>query len=329
MFFIFLQKYYSMKKYLLLVATLISIAFFYRGIPLDILHSHHIAFVLVGGIISTVLLAATIFQFYRPIAVKKIGQKDDTGCMLMVFIVVFFFGYSIFLIFDETRQVSKEIQTNGKYTTGFIIDGSSYTTRRADFTNVSIKYKTQEGKEYITVHDISAKEFENYTQFQEIPIVYSSKYPTLIRILRSDSEIAKYSKRTIRDLKISDFEKILDLKSATAINDYLNAVNLKWTVENDNEANSFVFVNNYKKAYLKVILGEELIYMPEDNVFNLFNDEINQNYHKTSENESVKGSLYTKPGYILNCRIERIRENSDDSMIGSKQISVLEILKTK
>jgi hypothetical protein len=43
------------KKYIYLIATILSVLFFYFGVPLDFLHEHNIAVTLIGAVVSTVL----------------------------------------------------------------------------------------------------------------------------------------------------------------------------------------------------------------------------------------------------------------------------------
>lgn len=319
------------RKYIYLVLTLLSIAFFYKGVPLDVFHAHTTILTLVGGILSTVLLAITFFHFFPPKALKVEDKKQDNfGCVFIVVIVVFFFGFSGFLIFNTVNESGLEIEKNGKYTVGQIVNGSSFKTRKADFTNVIIKYKTQDGKVYQTTQDISADEFENYYRFQEVPIVYSSKYPTILQILRKDTDIAKYLKVKIRAINVSDLEKIIELNNPSAINQYLNSVNQKWQYQKNYDGNSYVYSNNFKKIMLKVTLGKELVYVLNDVDNDLFENELNKSGFRKSDNYEGKGTVYIKPGYIFNRRTERIKNNDPEKgILDFEQKTVVYFLKTK
>ncbi|QIL38785.1 hypothetical protein G7074_05510 [Pedobacter sp. HDW13] len=318
------------KKYIFLALTLLSIAFFYKGVPLDVFHAHTTILTLVGGILSTILLTITFFNFYPPKAVKAEDKKQDNfGCILIVVIVIFFFGFSGFLIFNTVNESSLEIEKNGKYTVGEIVNGSSFKTRKADFTSVIIRYKTQDGKVYQTAQDISAEEFENYYRYQEVPIVYSSKYPTILQILRSDTDIAKYLKIKIRDISISDLEKLIELKNPSEINQYLNSINQKWQYEGAYNGNSYVYNNKFKKNIIKVTPGKELVYALNDVNYELFEDELNKSDFKKNDNYEGKGTVYIKPGYILNKRIERVKTNDPEkSVLDFEQKTVVYFLKT-
>lgn len=320
------------RKILFSALTVLSFWFFYKGIPIDVYHSSSTFIVIAGGILTTVLLAVTLFNFF-PVdetAEKADMKSGDFGCFLIAVTVVFFFSFSGLLIYNEIKMTEDEIKNYGEYTSGIIIDGSSITTRKADFSNVTIKFKTKDGNEYTTVQDISESEFNNFAQYQEIPIVYSSRYPSILEILKSDADIAKYAKTKIRDLKIADFTAILELKTANEIIKYLNGVNQKWDCRNGGEINSNIYYNNFKKIAIKVTLQRELIYMHNEVNQGLFENEIAQSGFKKMDGLGVGGMLYAKDNYILNKRIERLKNDDENgSMLDFRQITLVDILKGK
>jgi hypothetical protein len=319
------------KKILFTFLFLLSFWFFYRGIPLDIFHEYSIAVTLIGGILTTVLLALALFNLFPVDDTKKTTDKkeENFGCILIVFIIIFFFGFSIFLLYDEVERTSEEIEKNGVYTTGFIVDGSSFATRRADFSNVIIKFKTKDGKEQTTKQDISASEFSRFSQFQEIPIVYSSRYPSILEILRSDASIEKYSKTKVRDLTLKDFMTIFDMSAPIEINTFLNGINQKWNYDNRGDRDSNVYENNFKNIGIKVINQKELIYVHNGINQQLFDPELKELGFKKTESFGEKGMFYTNDKYLINIRIERINTKDENSFLDFKQITAVDILKLK
>lgn len=319
------------KKIIFSVLFGLSFWFFYRGIPLDFFHEYSTTVVLIGGIITTFLLALALFNLFPPDTPQKTSNKsqDNLGCFLIVFVVLFFFGFSIYLIYDEIQRSSDEIEKNGVYTTGIIVDGSSYATRKADFSNVVIKFKTKDGKEQTTKQDISASEFSRFAQYQEIPIVYSSRYPSILEILRSDASIAKYSKTKIRELTLKDFIAILDMNTPNEINSFLNEVNQKWSYENGGDTNTTIYENRFKNIALKVTNKKELIYLLNNVNQQLFDTEIKELGFTKTEISGGKGMLYSNGNYIINVRIEKINTNDENDILGFKQVSVIDLLKVK
>lgn len=318
------------KKYIYLIATILSVLFFYFGVPLDFLHEHNIAVTLIGAVVSTVLLAYTIFNFYRPTAEKKVGQKDDLGCFLMVLIVIFFFGFSFLLIYSEIKKTGRELSKNGIYTTGVIVDGELLQTRKADLSNVTIKFKTKEGQEMTVVEDISAGEFEKYSKFQEVPIIYSKNYPTITRIIKSDGELSKYTKTEIRDLTLKDFMAIIDLPNPIEVNGYLNSVNRKWNYENDSETNTTIYYNNYKNIALRVMPYKSVVYKNNEVNRDLFSKELKRLGFEEITKEGVKGRLLTNGKYAVNFSFERVEtDDPNDSMLNFSQITVVNFVKLK
>lgn len=318
------------KKYIFLIATILSVLFFYFGIPLDFLHQHNIAVTLIGATVSTVLLAYTIFYFYGPTAEKKVGQKDDLGCFLMALIVIFFFGFSFLLIYSEIKKTDRELSKNGIYTTGVIVDGELLQTRKADLSNVTIKFKTKKGQEMIVVEDINSGEFEKYSQFQEVPIIYSKNYPTITRIIKSDSELSNYTKTEIRDLTLKDFMTIIDLPNPIEVNGYLNGVNRKWSYENDSETNTTIYYNNYKNIALRITPYKSLIYKNNEVNRDLFRKELERLGFKEITKEGIKGTLFTNRKYAVNFTFERVKtEDDNDSVLNFSQITVVNFVKLK
>lgn len=316
------------KKYIYLIATILSVLFFYFGVPLDFLHEHNIAVTLIGAVVSTVLLAYTIFNFYGPTAEKKVGQKDDLGCFLMVLIVIFFFGFSFLLIYSEIKKTGRELSKNGIYTTGVIVDGELLQTRKADLSNVTIKFKTKEGQEMTVVEDISAGEFEKYSKFQEVPIIYSKNYPTITRIIKSDSELSKYTKTEIRDLTLKDFMAIIDLPNPIEVNGYLNSVNRKWNYENDSETNTTIYYNNYKNIALRVMSYKSVVYKNNEVNRDLFSKELKRLGFEEITKEGVKGRLLTNGKYAVNFSFERVEtDDPNDSVLNFSQITVVNFVK--
>ena len=309
----------------------LSFWFFYRGIPLDFFHEYSTAVVLIGGITTTFLLALALFNLFPPKATQQTVDKsqDNFGCFLIAFVVLFFFGFSIYLIYDEIDRTSDEIEKNGVYTTGVIVDGSSYATRRADFSNVVIKFRTKDGKEQTTKQDISASEFARFSQYQEIPIVYSSRYPSILEILRSDASIAKYSKTKIRELTLKDFMTILDMEAPIEINTFLNGINQKWQYDNGGDNNSNIYENKFKNIALKVTNKKELIYILNEVNQQLFDTEIKELGFTKTELLGSKGMLYSNGKYIINIRIEKIDTNDENDILGFKQVTVIDLLKVK
>lgn len=319
------------KKLLFSALFLLSFWFFYRGIPLDIFHQYNIAVTLIGGILTTVLLAIALFNLFPVDDTKQTTDKkeENFGCVLIVFVIVFFFGFSIFLLYDEIERTSAEIEKNGVYTTGYIVDGSSYSSRRADFSNVIIKFKTKDGKEQTTKQDISASEFSRFSQFQEIPIVYSSRYPSILEILRSDESIAKYSKTKVRDLTLKDFMTILDMSAPIEINTFLNGINQKWNYDNGGDRNSNIYENNFKNIGIKVVNQKELIYVHNGVNQQLFESEMNELGFKKTDIYGEKGLFFTNDKYLINIRIERINTNDENSFLDFKQITAVDLIKMK
>jgi hypothetical protein len=317
------------------LAAVFLVWFFYAGIPIDIYSQWSTAIFLIAGI-STGITATACFIFLLPkkeevkLEGNKMPEGDNSGYAIFAVFMLFLFGFPIFLIFHQTQMESDEIKNYGELSYGHIVNGNSYKTRKADFSNLTVQYQTKEGTLFTEKCDISAQEFSKYALNQEIPIVYSKRYPSFFRIIRSDAEIAKYSKTKIRDLTIKDFLTILDLQTPMEIDKYLNQINKKWDYQNGGDVNSNIYFNKFKNIALKVTDKKELIYMHSDVNPQLFDDEIAQLGFVKNDAITDHGILYTNGNYILNKRMERLQgNNSEMSMLDYRQVTLIDILKTK
>jgi hypothetical protein len=323
------------KKYLYLALFLFSAWFFYKGIPLDTFHHHYIILTIIGGVLTTGLLAMALFNFF-PAKVEVEGAektKDDNfGCFLIAGIVAFFFGYSVFLIFEDSSRIAKEIEEHGVYATGYIVDGSSYKSRKVDMTDVTIQFTSADGEKHTVVHEISAAEFQRYYQFQEVPLVYSKRYPSILEILSSDAAIAKYSKKEIRNLQLKDLLGLLSFKTAGEIKDHLNNVNQKWEAGNDGTPNTYTFTNKFTNIAIKLTINQGLVYVHNTNDPTLFKDELTaMDFQPTELDESnaSKGTYFIKDSLVVYKRKERSTNGGGLDVLQRPFHTVIEVSKMK
>jgi hypothetical protein len=189
--------------------TLALAAFFYFAIPLDIFSDYLYGIIIIGSALITVAFTIFIFSFYPgkakentevvPVnSVEEIDKtKDDgdySGCLVGALIVGVFFGMSFLLIYREIQLEKIELANYGEMTNAIVVGGSSYSTRKADFTKLTLQFTTKSGKSRKIDHSINKNQFDNYYQSQKIPIIYSTRYPQILEILDSEEKFEKYLK---------------------------------------------------------------------------------------------------------------------------------------
>jgi hypothetical protein len=177
------------KRILYTILTIASFILFYSIIPLDIYDTFFYFLVIVGGLLTTVSAGAFMFTFNK---IKEPEKESNFGCVVVPVLLGVFFASSFIFLFHEGEREEKELLKYGVLTQATIVDGSSYKTRKTDFTHLTLEFKTEKGEKYTTDYSIGAGEFNNFYQSQTIPIVYSPRYPQILKIFRRQMDLQKY-----------------------------------------------------------------------------------------------------------------------------------------
>lgn len=237
--------------------------YFWSGIPLDLFESSTTFIVIVGGILTAVF--ATLFVSSlsgppkEPEAPGMIAEPDNSYIGI---IGAFLFGIIVFpvmLIFHESSAISSELKDYGETATGIIVDGSSLKTRRGDFSSVQIKFQTVDGKDYTVDHDVSAGQFNNFYAGQEVPVLYSSRYPTIVTINYGNQQSAADSRKEVKRIALADLLKILNFQTPGQANIHLNTVDEKWSY-NIMGPNQVLFKTEANQSYLQLVKNVKLIF---------------------------------------------------------------------
>jgi hypothetical protein len=299
-----------LKKILFPVLFILSVWFFVGGIAVDVYERNYILLTLIAGILTTGLLAMSLFILFPP-APARDGEKarvnDDFGCFLIILIVGWFFGFSIFLIYKSSGETKDELKDHGVYTIGTVIDGSSFKTRRVDMTDVTIEFETKEGTTIVTKADVPSGSFDNYYKGQQVQIVYSALHPRIIGIIWSDSDVERYTGIKVRQIRLDDLYKILDLKKGKDIEDYLNSICPKWEYQEGIEGES-TYKNILKDIALKTNENGSLMYMEASSGgVNLIEYDLSKKGIEAQNMENIK--LYKDGNYSILSKRERVMQN--------------------
>lgn len=177
------------KRLLYALLTIGCFILFYSIIPLDLYDNFFYFLVIVGGVLTTICLGAFAFSFP---AIRHPEKESNFGCVYLPLLLVFFIGLCVLLIFHEDERENKELETYGRYTEATITDGSSFSTNKTDFTHLTLEFTAADGQKCATDHSISKYEFDKYYQDQKIPIVYSTRYPQILKIMRTAGEAQQF-----------------------------------------------------------------------------------------------------------------------------------------
>ena len=126
----------------------------------------------------------------RKAAIAK--AYNPSGCVIVPVIVIIFFLMSGLMIWREVQMENYEIENYGQLTQARVINGSSFASRRLDLTNLVLGFKTEKGDSVFLKHSISASQFQNFYKDETIPIIYSTRHPSILKIVNTREELEKY-----------------------------------------------------------------------------------------------------------------------------------------
>ncbi|WP_114941709.1 hypothetical protein [Mucilaginibacter endophyticus] len=192
------------------IITAITLLFFTCLIPVNIFASAIYLIVIVGAVAITfvsVKLLVSIFLKDLTKAAKNDEGLDEgarreamakaynpSGCVILPVILVLFWGAVALLIWREVEMEKNEIHNYGQLTEANIIDGSSISSRKFDFSKIVLGFKKIDGDSAFVNHSITAKQFENFYKGEPIVIIYSTRYPSIMEVINTKAELDEYLK---------------------------------------------------------------------------------------------------------------------------------------
>lgn len=200
---------------------------------------------IVGAVIfsTTSILTITYYNSWKEENVKREAEieEKDNGWLSVLFVLVpipavifsFIFMYTLE---SGADQLLKETQIE---TEGIIIGGSSNSVRvrrgSFDYSSVSVKFQTKDGKEVVATEDVSEYEFKGFYKGQKVTLIYSSEDPQNIELLTNKSAIKKFKDSEERDISANDLLVLMDAKDSQVLN-LLNKITYGWTFDQNIQA---------------------------------------------------------------------------------------------
>jgi hypothetical protein len=192
------QEYQDLKKKTLkrlFISTGLAIAIFslcYWFIPINIYQSATILIALLGSISLTITVLGSVVLALSLLYPGPSKASNIEGIIYGVVIIGTLFGSGALFIYREIQLEQIELEQYGELTTAHVTDGSSFATRRIDLTDVTLKFIKKNGEEWTVKHSISKSQFDYFYEGQQVPIVYSTRYPTVMEVLYTPEAMQKY-----------------------------------------------------------------------------------------------------------------------------------------
>lgn len=178
------------------IVCMLLVYIFYFAIPIGTYQSATTLLAITGAISITVcvfvLFSGLFILFDKYDENGKVKERPIQGIFLMIIFLVSLFGNAILIIWVEVERESEELDKNGVIVMAKIVNGSSFSSRRIDLSDISVEFTDIRGVNHRLKVEISKYEFDRFYLNQEIPILYSTKYMSINRVIYKEEDFLKY-----------------------------------------------------------------------------------------------------------------------------------------
>lgn len=155
-------------------------------------------------------------------------------------VIVFFFFSSILSSGNNNNLKEAMIST-----TGTVVSGSSYSSRKFDFSKITVEFYDQKGQKIRATEDLSKYEFKKFGKGQKVDLIYSANNPTNIDLLISKKDKQYFMDSEERDFVPADLIKLIEIPQE-GVEKVLNKIVSGWAYEESlnmwiNQSNNIAF----------------------------------------------------------------------------------------
>ncbi|WP_298420655.1 hypothetical protein [uncultured Kordia sp.] len=252
------------------------------------------------GVLLFIIFAVMTFMYLNRWKPEKIELEvedklnpDYTAAFAVAIIpaIVLFFIFSARFDAVEDRILSEtQVRTDG-----IIISGISTSSGTGTYSSIVVRFTTEDGKMKEIKTEVGNSEFNRYYKDQRVNIVYSSKYPSIMRLLTQEDNIRQFTDTEERDLTPEDMEAILTEEFIPTVKG-LNKISLGWR----KDGSSGAWYNENKEAALKFIDNSEIAYVCGYMDAQHFVSELKQRGYKKVEGGSKRTGVIIQSDYYEN-----------------------------
>jgi hypothetical protein len=276
---------------IMLVLTGALFVLFFFVLPSMVLFRYKLWLSIIGAVLISGFAFVTwgLYKTWLPEQIKEGWRFRLTGLFFIVLIIpsAIIAGINWF-VFDAAQ--SRRLREHHALADAVVVYGQSVSTRRADFTSVTVQFRTPEGELITASESVPKSRFDDYYKGQRLQIAYLPEDPTIISLLQYDGEVRGVMGTEERRLRLSD----LILFCTTPVDSLeasLKKISYAWRY--DESVQKFVHEKNYEAVNA---LNGEVMYLCRQSP-QVFKNELSSMGFQLLEEEKVGGIVLSNAVY--------------------------------
>jgi len=298
---------------------LLTFLIFYAWLPADLYLASKFFFGLIGGVICTFFLVQLIADFKDMDEARawNKGQLKDWYYKLLFAVIPVGIGLIITFAMHYSTLADNELKEYGVRVPGTVIDGYYKKSSKTSEYALTVGFYNKKGKYIRQQTEVGSSQYDLAGKGQHVELIYSSKHPSLIKILLGEDVIEEFTGIKSREITLDDMSKLLE-SSRDSILPLLNKISYHWTKAEDSSS----YVNDARHLYITAEPHYRVTYVSTgseymDILLNLDTLGFKQDTtisKKLEAGESEKDiQYYVKDGVKLILQYKQLARGSDES----------------
>ncbi|SHN09130.1 DUF3592 domain-containing protein [Chitinophaga sp. CF418] len=304
------------------VLLLLTFLIWYTWMPAGLYLSMPVLLAIIGGILCFIFMAQTFADFTDMDEITQWDRYPKQWYHNMTFVCI---PVAIVLIIVFAMHYGKleneELKQFGERVPATIVDGYYRKSSKSSTYKLTISYYTKAGKQVRTQKDVDSDQYEKASKGQQVEVIYSTKHPSLVKILLGDEMVEEFTGIKSRNLTIKDMSRILEMPGDSIL-PALNKISYRWTMADDD---SSTYMNESKKVFFSAEPRVRVTYVAmREGFMSMLEDIRNSGFKKEAtdttahDNQTGSLSIYTKGDLKLvvhTKELEREVDQTDNSSI--------------
>jgi hypothetical protein len=306
------------------VLLLLTFLIFYAWMPAGMYLQMPILLAIIGGIVCFFFLVQVFADFreFEEVAQWDKYRKEWYHNMSFVCIPV---GIVLMIVFGMhySKLEDEELKQFGETVPATIVDGYSRSSSKSSTYKLTVSYYTKKGKHVRRQQDVSSAQYNDASKGQHVEVIYSTKHPSLMKILLGDKIIQEFTGVKSRKLNLADMTRLLDLPGDSIL-PALNKISYRWIPAEDDSAS---YINENKELYLTAHPRTRITYVATgEDVFSFSKDLKASGFKQDSTSNAGEGEekavrLYAKDNILLMVQTKTLEKHVDRSDNSSSAIA--------